>query len=79
MYQESFNFNSELKTHLIQHQCRAKHLCAFPNCGKIVLKTNQIYQDTPKNIHQKLSSVQIVRTVPKTNVILNRTDANIVE
>ena len=32
---ESFNFNSELKTHLIQHQRRAKHLCAFPGCGKL--------------------------------------------
>ena len=32
---ENFNFNSELKTHLIQHQRRAKHLCAFPNCGKL--------------------------------------------
>ena len=76
--QESFNFNSELKTHLIQHQCRAKHLCAFPiveNC----LKTNQIYQGTPKNIRQKLFSVRTVHIVPKTNVILNHTDANTVE
>ena len=32
---ESFNFNSELKTHLIQHQRHAKHLCAFPGCGKL--------------------------------------------
>ena len=32
---ESFNFNSELKTHLIQHQHRARHLCAFPGCGKL--------------------------------------------
>ena len=32
---ESFNFNSELKTHQIQHQHRAKHLCAFPSCGKL--------------------------------------------
>ena len=35
MCQENFNFNSELKTHLIQHQRHAKHLCAFPNCGKL--------------------------------------------
>ena len=32
---ESFNFKSELNTHSIQHQHRAKHLCAFPNCGKL--------------------------------------------
>ena len=32
---ESFNFNSELKIHLIQHQRQAKHLCAFPSCGKL--------------------------------------------
>ena len=54
MCQESFNFNSELKTHLIQHQRRAKHLCAFPIAGNC-LKTNQIYQDTRKNIRQKYS------------------------
>ena len=35
MCPESFNFNSELKTRLIQHQRRAKHLCAFPNCVKL--------------------------------------------
>ena len=35
MCHENFNFNSELKTHLIQHQRCAKHLCAFPNCGKL--------------------------------------------
>ena len=29
------SISSELKTHLIQHQCRAKHLCAFPNCRKL--------------------------------------------
>ena len=32
---ESFNFSSELKTHDIMHQCRAKHLCAFPKCGRL--------------------------------------------
>ena len=33
---ESFtNFSSELKTHNITHQCHAKHLCAFPKCGKL--------------------------------------------
>ena len=35
MCQENFNFKSELKTHLIQHKQHAKHLCAFPNCGKL--------------------------------------------
>ena len=32
---ESFNFSSELKTHNVMHQRRAKHLCAFPKCGRL--------------------------------------------
>ena len=32
---ESFNFRSELNTHLIQHQRRSRHLCAFPKCGRL--------------------------------------------
>ena len=75
---ENFNFNSELKTHLIQHQRRAKHLCAFrivENC----LKTSRILHATPRNIRQKLFSVLIVNTVPKTNVTLSHTDSNTAE
>ena len=50
----------------------------FPIVGNC-LKINQTYQDMPKNIREKLFSVRTVLTVPKTNVILNRTDANTVE
>ena len=50
----------------------------FPAVGNL-LKTNQIYQDMPKNIHQKLFSARIVCIALKTNITLICTDANIVE
>ena len=31
---ESFNFQSELKTHSIVHLKRAKYFCVFPKCGR---------------------------------------------
>ena len=57
---ESFNFNSELKTHLIQHQQCAKHLFAFPNCGKLFKNKSDLSRHTKEHTSKAIQCLDCV-------------------